>query len=76
LREKIQTIISEACAKISTKVTGPNETPETTLDDKLFDETDNLFGVEKNFESLFPSIVLFLEQDVRYSVTMNLDVNF
>ena len=76
MREKIQTIILEACAKISTKVTGPNETPETSLDDKLFNETNNLFGVEKNFESLFPSIVLFLEQDVRYNVTMNLDVNF
>ena len=70
LREKIQTIISEACAEINTKRTGLNKNLETALDNTMFDKTSNLYGVEKNFDSLFSSIVLFLEQDVTYNVTM------
>ena len=37
---------------------------------------DEKFSVEKNFESLLSTIILFLEQDTFLNAPMNLDVNF
>ena len=48
-------------------------------DTSEFEETvlgDSIFVVEKNFDSFFSTIILFIEQDPFFKVAMNLDVNF
>jgi hypothetical protein len=77
LQLAIQKVLKSAYAKIpfnqlhQSKATSKNnsEKPQAV-------PTDNVFFIEKNFDSLLPTIVLFINQEPFSNVAMNLDVNF
>ena len=72
----IQELNKEACLKVSTK-----EHVQTQLFTKdasnspQADSSQDLYQIEKIFESHLSTIVLFIDQDPYFNVAMNLDVN-
>ena len=72
LQSEIQKIIETGCSGLNkgqlfTQV--PSDLPQGV-------PVDDMFGMEKNFESLLTTLDLFIEQEPISNVPMNLDVNF
>ena len=77
LQSEIQAIIKDACLGIAKRQHGQgNAAPIEISDTPLSVSVQNMYSSEKNFNSLIPTIVLFIEQDPFYNAPMNLDVNF
>lgn len=77
LQSKIQKLIIKACietapgpcSQAKTNIKYTSNTPKAVLLNKIIQ-------VEKNFDSLFSTIILFIEQEPFSNVPMNLEVNF
>ena len=76
LEGKIQSLILEAFIKLWPKCIQEKDTPKDKADITEDVPVEESFHIERNFDSLFSTIILFLEQEPYTSVPMNLDVNF
>ena len=76
LESDIQSLITKACLEISARRNQAKANPKNTPDTPQAVTADDMLLIEKNFDSLFSTIVLFIEQDPFSNVPMNLDVNF
>ena len=72
LLNEIQSLITKAYLEVAQSELEPNiNTPELLE----ADSTEELLPLEQNFQSLFTTIVWFLEHDPYTSIAMNLDIN-
>jgi len=69
----IQDIITEAYSKAPL---GEKETSTGNTGSRSHGSANDILQTETNFNSLFSTIVWFLEQDPYTNVAFNLDVNF
>ena len=77
LQSKIQGKIEKACSQNTSRQSKATKSSSTDSSNNLNIESyDDFFDVQKNFESILPTIMLFLEQEPLFNTAMNLDVNF
>ena len=77
LESDIQSLIMKACSEISSRQRSHAKAPhKDTPDIPQAVTADDMLLIEKNFDSLLSTIVLFIEQEAFSNVPMNLDVNF
>ena len=69
----IQNIIKKAYSEVQQSDQAPNKESSNSSNAASL---DNMLQFERNFNSLFPTIVWFLEHDPFTNIAMNLDVNF
>ena len=72
----MQSCITEAYYSLWPKRGQDQATPNDTQDIPQDGQVEDFLIIDDDFKSLFSTIVLFLEQELFSSVSMNLDVNF